>query len=238
MDDKRIPWLSPQKREEMLSLARRANEARQERGEMSFDEYKAQNPTSARRAARLSGDGVGMAPIWKDRSNSQIVTYLGREYVALLANLLSALKEGRSVLLVGPTGTGKTALSVIAYRAYESMPEYANANLYLRWPTFLARLSTGDWNAGTEAALIASKTKGLLVVDDFAAQDLTGLENRRRLEYADVLVGERHDNGRTTVYTTNRSLDGLAAQMGDRIASRLSELTCIYMGGADLRRSK
>lgn len=188
----------------------------------------------------VTGDGIGMGAIWANRSNEDILAHIGRDRIAThVKGVAQNLRTGKSVILSGPTGTGKTSLAVIAYRLFEKSAEIDLVHYFVRWPTFLARICSGDWNEGTELALRIGKASGLVVVDDFASAALSGSENKRKLEYAEAIVFTRYDAGLPTIYTTNRNLDGIAAQLGDRIASRLSENTIeYYIGGEDLRRIK
>lgn len=227
-------------RDALLNRARAASMSALVRGDKTRDEMIRDGELIPYHPYRsvVSGDGIGMGAIWADRTNESILAHIGKERAShIVRNMVKTLREGKSLVLSGPTGTGKTSLAVIAYRLFTQTLVADSTNYFVRWPTFLARLCAGDWNAGTDLALSVSKASGLVVIDDFASAALSGTENKRKLEYAEAIVFSRYDAGAPTIYTTNRNMDGIASQLGDRIASRLSENTVeFYIGGNDLRR--
>lgn len=136
-----------------------------------------------------------------------------------------------SLLLLGPTGTGKTHQAYAAVRA-----------------AVTAR--PGTWQAGTAADLFAAlrprpgvdseaeldrcRSAGLLLIDDLGLAKAS--EWTEEITYR--LLNGRYEQMRPTVITTNLALAEFKVALGDRIASRLAE-TCtrVLLDGVDRRRS-
>lgn len=81
----------------------------------------------------------------------------------------------------------------------------------------------------------------VLVVDDLGNGDVTwngdlAEANRRQIEIANIIVGNRHRDRRATIVTSNLSPDHIARQFGERIGSRIAEFDKYEVRGADLRR--
>ncbi|WP_329172270.1 ATP-binding protein [Streptomyces decoyicus] len=110
------------------------------------------------------------------------------------------IAEGPSLLIAGPTGTGKT------HQAYGAIRTLLSAGVRLRW----------------EAVTAA----------DGAAKNSEWTEE---LTYR--LINHRYEHLRPTLITTNLPTDALRTALGDRIASRLAEMTeRVVLTGSDRRR--
>ena len=228
--------------QQLVERARAAAHAARQRGDLSRAEMVQQGVWEPYHPYQmtLTGDGIGIGDVWDTRDNASILAHIGLERVAEHMRLIaSQLHLGKSVFLSGPTGTGKTSLAVIAFRMYMQAAPAGRTSYFVRWPAFLARLCGGPWDEGTTLALHLSKATGLLVIDDLASAALNGTENRRRLEYAETLILNRYDKGMPTLFTSNLNLERIGSQLGQRIASRLSETAVeYYIGGDDLRRAQ
>ena len=133
-----------------------------------------------------------------------------------------------SLMLTGPVGTGKTGLAV-GY-AWECMEKLGMRNLrFVEVPQMLAELRD-TYNhprheeTPTEGQVVGKYAgAGLLILDDLGAEQVKGtgwVEDRLY-----QIIGERHAEQRPTIFTSNLSLDQLADKIGERITSRIEEMT-------------
>ncbi|MFD0377287.1 ATP-binding protein [Streptomyces sp. NPDC127112] len=142
------------------------------------------------------------------------------------------IAEGPSLLIVGPTGTGKT------HQAYGAVRSLLAAGVRLRWEAvtaadLYARLRPRP-GLDAERELHTLARCPLLVLDDLGAAK--GSEWAEELTYR--LINHRYEYLRPTVLTTNLAIDDLRTALGDRVASRLSEMTHrVILGGPDRRRT-
>lgn len=145
-----------------------------------------------------------------------------------------------SLLLLGPTGTGKTYQAYGAVRAAvaHAIPLRAGG---FRAPTWKA-LTYADLCASlrprgrdydTEAALDKYRKTELLFVDDLGAAKATEFVEEATYR----LINGRYEDMKPSIFTSNLALPGLREAIGDRIASRLAE-TCVrvVLDGPDRRR--
>jgi DNA replication protein DnaC len=149
-------------------------------------------------------------------------------------------RHAPSLLLMGPTGTGKTHAGYAALRAAVSVA----------WTAPSGALRSPRWQAMTYADLCASlRPRGrdydieavlksyldtdLLFIDDLGAGKVS--EAVEEVTYR--LINGRYNDMRPSIFTTNLSLQALKDAIGDRIASRLAE-TCtrVVLDGPDRRR--
>ncbi|WP_030755459.1 ATP-binding protein [Streptomyces sp. NRRL F-5135] len=137
----------------------------------------------------------------------------------------------RSLLLCGPVGTGKT------YSAWSALRAVADTGASIRFlatteADLFARLRPGG-SGSPEAELEAFATVDLLFVDDLGAAKNT--EWTEEITYR--LVNRRYEDCRPSIFTTNAAAKELANVVGDRIASRLRQMSdLIPMTGADRRK--
>lgn len=147
--------------------------------------------------------------------------------------------EAPSLLLLGPTGTGKTWQAYAALRLAVTHPQPARGVGY-RAP---------GWRSTTHADLLASMRPSprndseqvlkeyrdlpLLFVDDLGvAKNSEWVED---ITYR--LINGRYEQMMPSIFTSNLAVEQLKDALGDRIASRLAE-TCVrvVLNGADRRR--
>lgn len=139
-------------------------------------------------------------------------------------------KESPSLLVVGPTGVGKTWQAYGALRA-------AVVATSRRWEAstfadFTAALRPGG--SDPEGTLRAYRKADLMLIDDLgAAKHSEWVE-----ETTYRLINGRYEDMKPTIFTTNLPLADLREGVGDRIASRLVEIcTRVVLVGGDRRRA-
>ncbi|MEV5430590.1 ATP-binding protein [Streptomyces sp. NPDC052701] len=141
------------------------------------------------------------------------------------------IAEGPSLLIAGPTGTGKTHL------AYGAIRTLLARGVRLRWEAtttadLYARLRP---RAGhdTERDLRTLARSPLLFLDDLGAAKTS--EWTEELTYR--LINHRYEHMLPTLITTNLPTAELRTTLGDRVASRLAEMTDrVILTGPDRRR--
>jgi len=139
--------------------------------------------------------------------------------------------DTRSLLVVGPTGTGKThyAYSVLRAIAETGRPTgwaaYTAADLYAQ-----LRPRTGR---DSEATFESISNTDVLFVDDLGAAKLT--EWTEEVTYR--LINHRYEQCRPGIFTSNVPPTQLRDVLGERIASRLTEM-CerVALKGDDRRK--
>lgn len=155
--------------------------------------------------------------------------------------------EARSLLIMGPTGTGKTHAAYGALRGAACAalrPNRAGRYVLGTWmattfPDFLAAMRPGQFERGdtltSQKYMLALRETPLLVIDDLGMAKA----NEFVEECTHRLISGRYDDERPTIYTTNLSPARLADGVGGRIASRLmQECVKVPMTGADRRLSQ
>ncbi|MBT2675985.1 ATP-binding protein [Streptomyces sp. ISL-14] len=142
------------------------------------------------------------------------------------------IAEGPSLLIAGPTGTGKT------HQAYGAIRTLLGRGVRLRWEATTsadlhARLRP---RAGHDAErdLQTLVRCPLLLVDDLGAAKTS--EWTEELTYR--LINHRYEHMLPTLITTNLPTAELRTALGDRVASRLAEMTeRVILTGPDRRRT-
>ncbi|MEV4708872.1 ATP-binding protein [Actinoplanes sp. NPDC049316] len=139
--------------------------------------------------------------------------------------------SGPSLLLIGPTGTGKTHQAYGALRALA--PELAGRDwLAIREADLFGSLRPRP-DLNLEAELRQYRQASLLLLDDIGVAKLS--EWTEEITYR-VLDG-RYLDMKPTIITTNLTPDELRDTLGDRIASRLAQTcTIVVLDGPDRRR--
>lgn len=141
------------------------------------------------------------------------------------------VRTGPSLLLLGGTGSGKT------FQAYGAIRAIAASGAQCGWQVLTAadcyaRLrSRHGVDSETEFERIADSR--LLVVDDLGTARST--EWTEEINYR--LVNHRYEHRLPTLITSNLLPRDLASTLGDRVASRLAEMTQrVVLTGNDRRR--
>ncbi|WP_329424043.1 ATP-binding protein [Streptomyces sp. NBC_01268] len=141
------------------------------------------------------------------------------------------LRRGRSLLLLGPTGVGKT------HQAYGTLRALAVTGITATWTAtssadlYAALRPRTGIDAETEFRRYAHTP--LLLVDDLGAAKAT--EWTEEINFR--LVNHRYENQLPTLFTSNVLPKQLADRLGDRVASRLTEMCDrVVITGQDRRR--
>jgi DNA replication protein DnaC len=142
-----------------------------------------------------------------------------------------AIRTGPSLLLLGPTGTGKTFEAWGAMRALAvsgarfTFDVTTAADLY-------AKLRPRH-GVDSEREFDTYLKTGVLVVDDLGAAKSS--EWVEEINYR--LINTRYEQGLPTLCTSNVPVKQLANHLGDRVTSRLTEMAMrVVIEGEDRRR--
>jgi DNA replication protein DnaC len=151
---------------------------------------------------------------------------------------VATIQRGPSLLLLGPTGVGKT------HEAYGAMRAISLFGIYDSWlvisaPDLYARLRPRH-GVDSEAEFKSIAEAPGLVVDDVGASKQT--EFVEDVNYR--LVNRRYELAMPTMFTSNlpakstEKVPGLDRILGDRVVSRLREMTRrVSVKGEDRRRA-
>ncbi|MGW6703564.1 ATP-binding protein [Streptomyces sp. NPDC054956] len=140
-----------------------------------------------------------------------------------------------SLLLIGPTGTGKTHLAWGTLRAIAQ----SGSALACRWRAITAvdmyATLRPKGSPDPDAALASYSGAGLLFIDDLAAAKAT--EWTEEITYR--IVNHRYEQCLPTMITSNVPPGQMKDLLGDRVASRLTEM-CerVILRGDDLRKGR
>lgn len=140
---------------------------------------------------------------------------------------------GPSLLMAGVTGAGKT------HQAYGAVRALAEAGVGVRWRAITAAdlyaLLRPRAGADTERELAAICRVPVLILDDLGAPRAS--EWVEEITYR--LVNHRYNHMLPTVFTTNLAITELRVHVGDRVASRLAQMTTrVAFDRVDRRRSR
>lgn len=147
---------------------------------------------------------------------------------------MATISHGPSLLLLGPTGVGKT------HAAYGAMRELAVSGVRGRWEaTAAADLYAAlrpRHGIDSEAEFRHYRDANLLLVDDLGAE-------RKPTEFTEEinfrLVNHRYEHHLPTLFTSNVSGAELRERLGDRVTSRLREMCQrVSLKGDDKRRTQ
>jgi DNA replication protein DnaC len=129
-------------------------------------------------------------------------------------------EDGRGLYLCGDVGTGKTHLAVAVM----------NELMRKQVPALFVTVPGRDLDEWMETV----KTADLLVLDDLGAEKPTAWVQERIF----VIVNHRYREALPTIFTSNIGPKDLAAQLGERTASRIVAMTeGIELEGDDYREA-
>ncbi len=187
--------------------------------------------TAARAAARAAPPSVPRElrdarwSTWERTADNARALEAAREF-------LRAGETGPDLFLCGAVGTGKTRLACTALNEAWKAGERSVA--FARVPMLLYRLQPHQAAEGTETFDRLTKAR-LLVLDDLGAERDAATDYTRRTLL--MLYEARHDAGKRTVWTSNKTPAEVGAFMGDdRLASRVAgRCRVVELGGRDWR---
>ncbi|MEU8913173.1 ATP-binding protein [Streptomyces nigrescens] len=142
------------------------------------------------------------------------------------------IAQGRSLLIVGTTGTGKT------HQAYGAVRSLLLAGVRLRWKAITAADLYADLRPRPghdgERELMDLARCPLLIIDDLGAAKSSEWTEEITMR----LINRRYNEMLPTLVTTNLGMADLRQHIGDRVASRLTEMTDkVILDGPDRRRA-
>lgn len=175
----------------------------------------------AERARAVASAMLQLPPTYRGKKWTDVETVGNLAYVKSWVD--SSSRERKGIYLHGPTGSGKTLLTAVAfgYVAWRGVP--------VRWIRMVDLLTsirraydpgaqTSD--DGVISSLAYYAQIGILMVDDFGAERMTGWVEEKVYDLIDRIYG----NGGCLWLTSNLSLDDMSQRVGDRVASRLAEM--------------
>lgn len=140
------------------------------------------------------------------------------------------IDRGRSLMLLGPTGTGKTHTAYAAIRAL-ALSGASCPWLFTTAADLYARLRPRH-GVDSEQVFDTYTNVCLLVLDDLGAAK--GTEWNEEVNYR--LINHRYEHEQPTLITSNVAPARLADAVGERVASRLSEMADrVVLKGTDRR---
>lgn len=192
--------------------------------------------------------------------NESLLTPNQREYVALridadgtdrdefvyLKGIENTIEEfvnkGKSLYIFSNNcGNGKTAWSIRLIQAYLNAVwhkcDLSCKALFINVPKFLLELKDNITNKSDYIEHIKENVMGadIVVWDEVATKSVTQFEHEHLLS----LINSRIDAGKSQIFTSNVSPDKLREAVGDRLYSRVINLsTVLEFKGADKRGLK
>jgi DNA replication protein DnaC len=144
----------------------------------------------------------------------------------------ATILNGRSILLLGPTGVGKT------HQAYGAIRDVAVLGCSAQWKVttsadMYAALRPRH-NIDSEAEFRTYRDARLLLIDDLGAAKASEFTEETNFR----LINWRYERQLPTLMTSNVLPKQLTERLGDRVASRLVEMCDrVVITGTDRRRA-
>ncbi|MFJ3713019.1 ATP-binding protein [Streptomyces sp. NPDC090053] len=167
---------------------------------------------------------AGMPPRYQAAvaDHPQVLAWAREVAEAAIAPSLGARRQvttGPSLLMAGVVGAGKT------HQAYGAVRRLVQSGVGVRWRTTTAADLYADLRprpgVDSERELAAVSRCPLLIIDDLGAAKAS--EWVEEVTYR--LINRRYNYELPTLITTNLAIKDLRAYLGDRIASRLAQMT-------------
>lgn len=172
----------------------------------------------------LEALSAGMPPRYRDAvaTHPQVLAWVRQVADQAVAPSTGARRQvatGPSLLMAGVVGSGKT------HEAYGAVRALVQAGIGVRWRATTAadlyaelRPSSGT---DSERVLAAYSREPLLVLDDLGAAKSTEFVEEQTYR----LINRRYIHLLPTLITTNLPIKDLKAYLGDRVTSRLAQMT-------------
>jgi DNA replication protein DnaC len=204
---------------------------------------------AARRMARILGD----PDIPDDCYRFAFDDFAGLDYAALALDYARQLAVGLitdadglekpGLLIVGPTGTGKTTLSSLVFRARVETGVAGGWTNVNRLFKMIRATYDDDYSGPSQNNIIAAiEDVDFLMLDDLGSVTKSqqgkanGLYFEDAIEAIRSIADHRLVKRKPTIITTNLNKEQLYAQFGDRVVSRLRGLCHVAtMIGGDFR---
>lgn len=186
----------------------------------------------------LEALSAGMPPRYRGAvaDHPQVLAWareVAREAVAPSVGARRQVATGPSLLMAGVVGAGKT------HQAYGAVTALVEAGLGVRWRATTAADLYADLRprpgVDSERELAAVSRVPLLIIDDLGAAKAT--EWTEEITYR--LINRRYNHLLPTLITTNLAINELRAYLGDRVTSRLAQMTTrVQFEPVDRRRRR
>ncbi|MBE3586236.1 MAG: ATP-binding protein [Thermoanaerobacter sp.] len=143
-------------------------------------------------------------------------------------------KTGRGLLIVGPTGVGKTQL--VTALGVEIVKRYVEAVNFVHLADLCSIFRKAVKDAGTESRLERLvRSRNLLILDDVGAVPLSGFDHQS----LNSLIDTRYREQLPTVFTANLSKGEMVGYIGERAVSRIKEMCWpVVLDGPDRREGR
>ncbi|MER5435995.1 ATP-binding protein [Streptomyces sp. NPDC002588] len=172
----------------------------------------------------LDALSAGMPPRYQGAvaDHPQVLAWAREVVRAAVAPNLGARRQvttGPSLLMAGVVGAGKT------HQAYGAVRRLVETGIGVRWRATTAADLYADLRPRTgvdsERELAAVSRCPLLIIDDLGAAKAS--EWVEEVTYR--LINRRYNHMLPTLITTNLAIKDLRAYLGDRVTSRLAQMT-------------
>ncbi|MGF1425505.1 ATP-binding protein [Kitasatospora sp. LaBMicrA B282] len=172
----------------------------------------------------LEALSAGMPPRYRDAlaTHPQVLAWARQVADQALAPSTGARRQltiGPSLLMAGVVGAGKT------HQAYGAVRTLVQAGIGVRWRATTASDLYAELrpspDTDTERVLAAYSRVPLLILDDLGAAKATEWTEEQTYR----LINRRYNHMLPTLITTNLPIRELRTYLGDRVASRLRQMT-------------
>lgn len=188
--------------------------------------------------SRLDALSAGMPPRYRAATadHPQVLAWAREVVEAAVVPSPGARRQvttGPSLLMAGVVGAGKT------HQAYGAVRELVKSGVGVRWRATTAADLYAELRPrqgiDSERELAAISRCPLLILDDLGAARAT--EWTEEITYR--LINRRYNHMLPTLITTNLRIRDLRTYLGDRVASRLAQMTTrVEFEPVDLRRHR
>ncbi|MFF2142180.1 ATP-binding protein [Kitasatospora sp. NPDC058190] len=181
-------------------------------------------PDEAEPYSALEALSAGMPPRYRDAvaEHPQVLAWVRQVSDQAVAPSLGARRQvttGPSLLMAGVVGAGKT------HEAYGAVRALVQAGIGVRWRATTAADLYAELrpspDTDAERVLAAYSRVPLLILDDLGAAKSTEFVEEQTYR----LINRRYNHMLPTLITTNLPIKDLRTCLGDRVTSRLAQMT-------------